>query len=89
VNDELGRIERALNEALDLLAPGAVCAVIAFHSLEDRIVKHIFAEKGKNRSVFAGVEKPRQPSEAELRRNPPSRSAKFRAIRARRTEVSV
>ncbi|MEN6499712.1 MAG: 16S rRNA (cytosine(1402)-N(4))-methyltransferase RsmH, partial [Rectinema sp.] len=89
VNDELGRIERALNEALDLLAPGAVCAVIAFHSLEDRIVKHIFAEKAKTGRFSLEWKKPRQPSEAELRRNPPSRSAKFRAIRARETEVSV
>lgn len=89
VNDELGRIERALNEALDLLAPGAVCAVIAFHSLEDRIVKHIFAEKVKTGRFSLEWKKPRQPSEAELRRNPPSRSAKFRAIRARETEVSV
>ncbi len=89
VNDELGRIERALADALDLLSPGAVCAVIAFHSLEDRIVKHLFAEKARTGQFSLEWKKPREPSDAELRRNPPSRSAKFRAIRAREAEVSV
>jgi 16S rRNA (cytosine1402-N4)-methyltransferase len=87
VNDELGRIERALADALDLLSPGAVCAVISFHSLEDRIVKHVFAEKAKTGRFSLEWKKPREPSEAELRRNPPSRSAKFRAIRACDAEV--
>jgi 16S rRNA (cytosine1402-N4)-methyltransferase len=87
VNDELGRIERALADALDLLSPGAVCAVISFHSLEDRIVKHVFAEKVKTGRFSLEWKKPREPSEAELRRNPPSRSAKFRAIRACDAEV--
>jgi len=87
VNDELGRIERALTDALDLLSPGAVCAVISFHSLEDRIVKHVFAEKAKTGRFSLEWKKPREPSEAELRKNPPSRSAKFRAIRACEVEV--
>jgi 16S rRNA (cytosine1402-N4)-methyltransferase len=89
VNDELGRIERALGEALDLLAPGAVCAVISFHSLEDRIVKHVFAKEVKTGRFSLEWKKPRQPSEAELRSNPPSRSAKFRAVRACEQEVRV
>ena len=87
VNDELGRIERALVDALGLLSPGGVCAVITFHSLEDRIVKHFFAEKAKTGQFSLEWKKPREPSEEELRRNPPSRSAKFRAIRAQGNEV--
>jgi 16S rRNA (cytosine1402-N4)-methyltransferase len=45
VNDELGRIERALEDAIECLAPGGVVGAISFHSLEDRIVKNIFRER--------------------------------------------
>jgi len=44
VNDELGRAERGIRLAVKLLAPGGLVAVIAFHSLEDRIAKRIFRE---------------------------------------------
>lgn len=44
VNDELGEIERALNQAIGLLAPGGRLVVVAFHSLEDRIVKRFMAD---------------------------------------------
>ncbi len=81
VNDELARIERALRFALELIAPGGICAVISFHSLEDRIVKHIFAESSKSGRYALEWKKPLVPSEEEIRANPPSRSAKLRAIR--------
>jgi len=45
VNDELGEIEKALNDAENLLAPGARLVVICFHSLEDKIVKNFFRTK--------------------------------------------
>lgn len=44
VNDELGEIERGLAQAVQLLAPGGRLVVVAFHSLEDRIVKRFMGE---------------------------------------------
>ncbi len=44
VNDELGQIERALGQAIELLAPGGRLVVVSFHSLEDRIVKRFMLE---------------------------------------------
>lgn len=87
VNDELGRAERAIRSAVRLLEPDGVCAVISFHSLEDRIVKHIFAEMARGEEFSLEWKKPREPSEEEIARNPPSRSAKFRAIRARGKQI--
>jgi 16S rRNA (cytosine1402-N4)-methyltransferase len=84
VNDELGQLETFLDQMADCLKPGGRVCVIAFHSLEDRIVKQRFralAAKGGEQSprlrlltkhvVVAGDE--------ERRRNPRARSAKLRA----------
>lgn len=75
VNDELGSIERGLEGAVAILAPGGRVAAISFHSLEDRLVKTFFAGHQSLRRV---TRRPVQPSEAELKQNPRARSAKLR-----------
>jgi 16S rRNA (cytosine1402-N4)-methyltransferase len=84
VNRELESLETALPQATELLAPGGRIAIIAFHSLEDRIVKLFFrAESGYGGSEQPArlqiiTKKPIEASAQEARTNPRSRSAKLR-----------
>lgn len=80
VNDELGAIEAALPRAIELLAPGGRLGVIAFHSLEDRIVKYAFREAALEKKVTLLTKKPLIATPSEIRRNPRSRSAKMRFV---------
>lgn len=95
VNDELGQLERAVDEFCDVLAPGGRLCIITFHSLEDRIVKEGFAARldpctcpkefpvcvcGKTADIRKITRKPAVPTEAELEMNPRARSAKLRVI---------
>lgn len=80
VNDELGVIKEALPIAIDLLGPGGRLGVISFHSLEDRIVKHVFKQYALEKKVLLLTKKPQIADLAEIRRNPRSRSAKLRFI---------
>lgn len=79
VNDELGSLEAALPGAAGLLAPGGRFGVIAFHSLEDRLVKHAFRRFARSgwRVLTA---KPIRPQAAEIHRNPRARSARLRVL---------
>ena len=98
VNDELAGLERALPDLRDRLAAGGVLAVIAYHSGEDRLVKHAMRDWSRScvcpprqmhcscRGAPLGellTRKAIVPSEEEQARNPRSRSAKLRAWRAR------
>ncbi|MBI4088246.1 16S rRNA (cytosine(1402)-N(4))-methyltransferase RsmH [Candidatus Kaiserbacteria bacterium] len=80
VNDELGALSQGLRGAWELLAPGGRIAVITFHSIEDRIVKHAFADLEKKGEGKRLTKKPVVPSEEETRENPRARSAKLRVI---------
>ena len=78
VNDELGVLDRLLEQAPDWLRPGGVLAVISFHSLEDRRVKTAFLQDDRLQRV---TRKPLIADEAEQQVNPRSRSAKLRLAR--------
>lgn len=80
VNDELGRLEKFLGEAVGLLRPGGRLAAISFHSLEDRMIKHTFRKRESEGGAKVLTKKPIEPSEAEVRRNSRARSAKLRIL---------
>lgn len=79
VNDELENLKKFLAVFDKYLGAGARCCVIAFHSLEDRLVKRAFREKEKE-GLRIVTRKPIRPSLEEIRRNPRARSARLRAI---------
>jgi len=94
VNGELSRLPDLLEAAFRVLEPGGRMGVISFHSLEDRIVKNFFREKnmdcicpqqspickcGGQRALAILTKKGVSAGEEEIRKNPPSRSARFRA----------
>lgn len=93
VNGELAAIEKGLSDGIDMLAPGGRIAVISFHSLEDRLVKTVFAEKargcicpksapvcicGQTPIVRLVNKKVIIPTDAEIETNHRARSAKLR-----------
>ena len=82
VNRELEGLDAFLGHAASRLAPGGRMAVITFHSLEDRIVKHTFRalQAAGNPRITVRTKRPEVPGEAEVERNPRARSAKLRAI---------
>ena len=96
VNDELGEVERGIAAAMELIAPGGRLVVVAFHSLEDRIVKQAMAAAsgrgGASRhdpAALSGRAKPAfhlltpramRPQDAECSANPRARSARLRGI---------
>jgi 16S rRNA (cytosine1402-N4)-methyltransferase len=75
VNDELKSLETFLAKAPNALVPGGRIAVISFHSLEDRIVKHSLRNSPLLRVL---TKKPITAQESETANNPRSRSAKLR-----------
>jgi 16S rRNA (cytosine1402-N4)-methyltransferase len=94
VNEELEALEAGLAAAFERLVGGGRLAVISFHSLEDRAVKHYFRELTSPPQLPRGVPvrgpaaapraravgRPRTPAEAELQDNPRARSARLRVV---------
>ncbi len=95
VNNELGILEDAVNDMVELLKPKGRICIITFHSLEDRIVKNVFRKLenpctcprdfpvcvcGKKPQVRIITRKPIIPDDKELEYNHRSRSAKLRVV---------
>lgn len=95
VNDELRILEKVLPDAIDMLNKGGRISVITFHSLEDRIVKHVFNKYAKVDDLVKGLpeipeefkpkitlinKKPILPKEEEMIKNSRSKSAKLRIV---------
>ena len=98
VNDELGQLERFLEPAIRSLRPGGRIAVIAFHSLEDRIVKHTLRSLAgrctcppdfpvcrcnPEEVVRVVTRSPIRPDDDEVERNPRARSSRLRVAERR------
>ncbi|MBN1260794.1 MAG: 16S rRNA (cytosine(1402)-N(4))-methyltransferase RsmH [Anaerolineae bacterium] len=95
VNRELAMLEETLPQVVSLLKPGGRLAIITFHSLEDRVVKHFFRQEargcecppeapvcvcGRKPTLRLLTRKPIAPSPEEISVNPRSRSAKLRSV---------
>ena len=92
INDELGQLEAALQQSLDVLQPGGRLCVISFHSLEDRIVKRFMRDASRESEQYRGmpdvpaqfrpklrlIDKPISASAAEIAANARARSARLR-----------
>ena len=94
VNKEISELIYGLINAAKVVKKDGVIAVVTFHSLEDKIVKYFFKSLSENKSVSrympkneetinlfkSIIKKPITPSENEIKKNPPSRSAKLRYV---------
>ncbi|MFL7894029.1 MAG: 16S rRNA (cytosine(1402)-N(4))-methyltransferase RsmH [Anaerolineales bacterium] len=101
VNDELTNLEKTLPQAIDSLKPGGRLAVIAYHSLEDRIVKLFFRRESKDcicppeqivctcghkARIKLVAKRPIRPQEEEISQNPRARSARLRVVEKIKTK---
>ena len=89
VNQEMEELDALLERAPRMVRPGGRIVIISFHSLEDRKVKNSFRELARTGNAVLLTKKPVVPGEREVRENPPSRSAKLRAIEMAGGEISA
>lgn len=80
VNEELSALTGGLREARAAASPGGLIAVVSYHSLEDRIVKHTFRDWQKEDFGKVLTRRPLLPSEEEVEKNYKARSAKLRVF---------
>ena len=87
VNRELDDLGESIRQAATHLAPGGRLCVIAFHSLEDRIVKHTFRDLAAGAEPLLSIltKKPVTATESECATNPRARSAKLRVAERKRS----
>lgn len=85
VNDEFDALEECIKKSIALLNPHGRLAVISFHSLEDRIVKHLFKNLAHDQIGTVITKRPITASAEELAQNPRSRSAKLRIFEKNET----
>ncbi|KAJ1992931.1 hypothetical protein H4R33_000868 [Dimargaris cristalligena] len=103
VNDELGELQRSLQDAYDLVTPGGRVVVVTFHSLEDALVKRAFLERQNGSTLEDNTGSPDtappsytvltrkviKPTSDECAHNPRARSAKMRVIQRAPEESPV
>jgi 16S rRNA (cytosine1402-N4)-methyltransferase len=98
VNEEVDALADFLREALEMLKPGGILAVITYHSIEDRLVKN-FMKAGNTegepvKDFYGNIDRPfelilkkaLQPNDKEIKENPRARSAKLRGARKVKSE---
>ncbi|MFN2557755.1 MAG: 16S rRNA (cytosine(1402)-N(4))-methyltransferase RsmH [Nitriliruptorales bacterium] len=98
VNRELEALEASLPRAIERLQGGGICVVLSYHSLEDRVVKQVFADAARgcvcppklptcvcDREPLVELltRRPERPSESEVATNPRARPGRLRAVRRR------
>ena len=95
VNKEISELSKSLEESASIVSQNGIILTVSFHSLEDKICKFFFnhlskqekvsrylPEKQSTKKSFSLItKKPVTPGSQELKLNPPSRSAKLRAIK--------
>ncbi|MGB6482176.1 MAG: 16S rRNA (cytosine(1402)-N(4))-methyltransferase RsmH [Candidatus Acidiferrales bacterium] len=87
VNRELEELGQFLTRTPATLSPGARWAILSYHSLEDRMVKHAFQQLARTGDFTILTKKVVQADESEVRSNPRARSAKLRVIEKRTADV--
>lgn len=87
VNRELEELEALLESLPRLLGPGGRAVIVAFHSTEDTLVKHKFRDLARRGIVRLLTKHVIRPEPREIRENPPSRSARLRAVERMQAEA--
>jgi 16S rRNA (cytosine1402-N4)-methyltransferase len=80
VNDELGNVQRGLEAAINVVAPGGRILVISFQGAEDKIARELFKLEAKQGRIVWVTRSTIRPAWSEIEKNPRARSAKLKII---------